>query len=332
MNSLHLPVITVSEQKTFHRCQREHLYAYRLGVRPLPVLDPLRVSALVHAGVRAWWVAAGKNLPREEWLRAAHARIATFQEDPFDHVRAEELLTGYDARWSDPSINLLGVQVTFDMPLLNPATGAASRTYRAGGTISALIRTVDGAVYVVEHRTSSEDVSPGSDYWRRLRLDAKVSTLFAGARTLGHEVTGCLYDVIGRVRLQPYEATAPEARKYKKDGTLYANQRDQAETREEFRLRVREHIAANPERYFVRDVVARTDEDERDAAFDMWQTARSIADAERMQRFPRNDQACVRWGRTCPYFAVCSREASLDDVSLYRRSSDAPEAHGGEAA
>ena len=332
MNSLHLPVITVSEQKTFHRCPREHMYAYRLGVRPLPVLDPLRGSALVHAGLAAWWQSAQQNLPREEWLRAAHARIATFQEDPFDHVRAEELLTGYHARWTDPTLNLLGVQVTFDMPLLNPGTGAASRTYRVGGTIAALIRTTDGTVYVVEHKTSSEDIAPGSDYWRLLRLDSKVSTLFAGARSLGYEVAGALYDVVGRVRLQPYEATAPEARKYKKDGTLYANQRDEPETIEEFRLRVREHVAAHPERYFVRGVAVRTEEDDHDAAFDLWQTARAIADAERMQRFPRNDQACMRWGRRCPYFGVCSREASIDDVTLYRRTDGAPDAHGGEAA
>jgi hypothetical protein len=40
-------------------------------------------------------------------------------------------------------------------------------------------------VLVVEHKTSSEDVTPGSFYWSRLRMDGQVSVYFDGARALG---------------------------------------------------------------------------------------------------------------------------------------------------
>jgi CRISPR/Cas system-associated exonuclease Cas4 (RecB family) len=320
MSIVHLPMITVSEVKCFHRCQREHLISYRYGVRSIRRAGALHFGSGIHAGLEAWWNAAKGGLPREEWLFLALAAVSMALEDPFDVVRAGELLRGYHARWADQSLDVLGVEVEFAMPLVNPATDAPSKTFRVGGKIDALARTKDGTVYVIEHKSSSEDIGGGSDYWRRLRLDAQVSTYFAGARSLGHDVAGCIYDVIGKVKLQPYEPTPIESRKFKKDGTLYANQRIDAETVDEYRARVREHIAASPDRYFVRGIVARTEEDERDAAFDMWQTARAMADAERMQRFPRNDQACVRWGRTCEYFGVCTREASLDDETKFRRA------------
>ena len=107
-------------------------------------------------------------------------------------------------------------------------------------------------------------------------------------------------------------------RTIKKDGSLYANQRTDDEAPEEFRSRLREHIAENPDRYYVRGEVPRLEDDERDAAFDLWQTARAIADAQRLGRFPRNDQACMRWGRMCSYFALCAREADMNDSTLFR--------------
>ena len=40
--------------------------------------------------------------------------------------------------------------------------------------------------------------------------------------------------------------------------------------------------------------------------------------------------ACVRFGRTCAYFPVCSGEASLDDPALYQKSPLHPELGGKE--
>jgi hypothetical protein len=279
--SIRLPIITVSEQKCFQRCPREHLYSYRLGVRPVVLPEALRFGALLRPCLDAWWRAAGAGAPREQWLAAALAEIAP-EEDDFDRGRVEELVRGYHARWANEELEVLKVDVAFETPLVNPATGASSRTFRLGDTIRALVRRPDGRVFVVQHRTTSEDIGPAADYWRRLRLDAQVSTYVVGARALGHDVAACLYDVVGRVKLVPYEATPLETRKYTKEGKLYANQRERAETAAEYRERVRAHVAANADRYFARCEVARTDEDERDAAFDLWQTVRAIADAGRL--------------------------------------------------
>src|SRR3990167_5857191 len=132
--------------------------------------------------------------------------------DSFELGRARALLCGYDARWLDEAIETLAVEREFTVPLINPPTGAPSRTFVLSGKIDAIARFADGRTVIVEHKTSSEDISPGSEYWRRLTLDTQISAYYLGARSLGFEVDGCLYDVLGKPALRPLKATPPEAR------------------------------------------------------------------------------------------------------------------------
>jgi hypothetical protein len=325
-------LLTNSEAKTFRRCAREHHLAYRLRVRPRTDAGPLRFGTLLHRGLEAWWRAAATKAPPESWLPSALTALAG-EADPFERVRAEEMLRGYDIRWQAEPFEVLAVEAEFTTPLVNPDTGAESKTFQLGGKIDAVARrNSDGAVLVIEHKGSSEDIGPGSDYWRRLRIDAQVSTYLVGARSLGFDAQGCLYDVLGKPKLQPLAATPVEARKYRKaDGALYAGQREHDETPEEFRARLREHIAGDPDRYYVRGLVSRHEEDAREAALDLWQTARLIAESERLGRRPRNDQACMRWGRACPFFAVCAGEADIHDVNLFRMATKSHEELEGAA-
>lgn len=194
---------------------------------------------------------------------------------------------------------------------------------------------------ICEHKTTSEDVSLGADYWKRLKIDQQISNYFVGARALGFEPDGCLYDVIRKPSIRPSTSVpvldedgvkvvrdAAGERVRTKDGKKWRETGDAAqgfvlqtrdETPEEFRERLRASIAEAPDRYYARGTIVRLDEDERDAAFDAWQTAREIREAELADRWPRNPDACVRYGRTCEYFPVCTREATLDDPALYQK-------------
>jgi hypothetical protein len=69
-------------------------------------------------------------------------------------------------------------------------------------------------VYVLEHKTSSADTSPGSVYWERLALDSQVSIYVDGATMLGHEIAGCIYDVLKRPEHEQKLATPVESRRY----------------------------------------------------------------------------------------------------------------------
>lgn len=256
--------------------------------------------------------------------------MSSITTDPFDLARAEAMLIGYDARWSGDRYETIAVEAEFRAPLVNPETGAPSRTWTLGGKLDVLVRDADGRTLIVEHKTASGDVGPGSDYLKRLRLDGQVSVYYAGAAALGHAVDGCLYDVLVKPGQRPLKATPEESRKYTKDGSLYKTQRDRDETPEEYRARVMAAVADDPNAYFLRADVVRLEEEMRDAMADVWNLGKQMHEARLAGRFPRNPDSCVRYGRTCEYFGVCTGEASLSDPSLFRASIAHPELDEGD--
>lgn len=313
MNVSDLPVLTVSSTKCFRLCPRKYKLRYEDGYRAVQTDEPLRVGTLVHKGLEAWWKSVDNALPD------AFTAMQSSATDAFDLIRAEELLRGYDARWGNEPIEVLSVESVFYTPLVNPETDHASRTWQLGGKLDVVARLADGRIVLIEHKTSSEDISAGSSYWKRLIMDAQISTYFAGARSLGFEITACWYDVLGKPGIKPLKATPIESRKYTKEGKLYAQQREYDETPAEFRARFAEALAAAPEKFFVRQEIVRLPEEEEDAAFDIWQTARTIRDAQVSKRWPRNPDACVHFGKECVFFRVCAGMGSLDDDAVYRR-------------
>lgn len=346
-----MDLLTNSRMKTARACLRLDQLTYVEGWRAVREEAALRFGSLFHAGLEAWWLATMAGLAGDERLDASLAALSG-ESDPFDHARADALLRGYDVRWGDERYEVLAVEHAFEVDLTNPDTGAASRTFRLAGKVDGIVRDMSGRTLLIEHKTSSEQIGPGSEYWRRLQIDSQISTYYAGARSMGFDVEGCLYDVIGKPGIKPLKATPIEDRKYvepksrackecKKKapatgphvedgiecvdgrivtdpgGRLYANMRAEDETPDEFHARLVDDIAANPNKYYQRGVVVRLESEIAEAAADAWMTAQIVRDAVRTGRAPRNPDACSRWNRTCQFFDVCTGAASLDDASQF---------------
>lgn len=316
-----MKLITSSRLKDARACQRLHHLQYELGIRPAEDAEVLRFGTLVHAGLEAWWRATGDRLDAALRAMRSPALGSSGEIDLFALARAEALLVGYDTRWKDAPYEVLAVEVPFEAELRNPTTGRVSQTWRIAGKLDGVVRDLrDGRVLVLEHKTASGDVSPGSEYWRRLRMDGQVSIYFEGAKALGHDVAGCLYDVVAKPAQKPLRATPPEERRLKRDGTPYANVRLEDETPAEFQARVLDALAEEPNRFFVRGEVTRLDEEMAEHLYDVWQTAQAIRESELSGRHPRNPDACVRYGRTCPFFDACTGVASLEDPLRFRHT------------
>lgn len=324
-----LPLLTASRAKAARSCLRLHKLRYLDGWTLVNPPETLRFGTLVHAGLEAWWLAVQAGAANL-LAPALAAMRALGDADPFELARAEVLLTGYDARWGAAAddYDVLGVEVEFECALVNPLTRAESKTWRLAGKLDVVVRErATGRVLVIEHKTSSEDIGQGGEYWRRLRMDGQVSVYFEGARAIGHDVAGCLYDVLGKPGIKPLKATPPEARKYTKatktePSRLYAGQREHDETVDEFRARLLEALAEQPDRYYQRGEVSRLETERESSMVDVWQLAQQLREAERLGRAPRNPDACVRYGRTCEFFGVCTGETSLDDTTRFVRSAN----------
>lgn len=323
-----LPLMTASRWRAAAACQRLHRYRYGLGYAPREEAETLRFGRLVHAGLEGWWNGVGDTR-----LDSAMLAMEPLVADPYDRVRAEAALVGYHTRWADVALEAVEVEAEFRAPLVNPLTNSPSRTWQLGGKVDGIVRDAEGRYWLIEHKTASGDIGIGSDYWKRLRMDPQVSLYYVGAAALGYEIQGCIYDVLGKPGIRPLRATPTESRKYRADGALYANQRAEDESPEEFRARLFDAMSADPSAYFVRGEVVRLAGEVEEALYDLWQFSTQLRENERRGFFPRNPDSCVRYGRTCEFFGVCCGEASLDDPAIYRRlESPHPELGSGEAA
>lgn len=351
--SVRLPLLTVSEMRCHGNCPREHHIRYDLGYRPVESPAYFRFGTLMHGGLETWSIHQSSHESHEALLELALATIRRLhtcakrdEELDYELVKAEELMRGYHFRWYDDATIFLEVEKQFVTDLINPETGAASRTYELGGKIDGIAEVVEGhpsrrpGIYNVERKTTSDDIGLGSDYWRQLRLDAQVSTYAVGAESLGYDVIGTIYDVIRKPGIRPSQVPIRDddgvkivldrdgQRVRTKDGKKWRETGDseqgytlqtRSETPEEYRARLREDIAANPDKYYQRGTVVRFEEEMRDAAFDAWQTAKTIADGRRLGRHPRKSWSCRRFGGMCGFFDVCTGAASLDDATRFRK-------------
>ncbi len=305
-----LPVVTTSSTRCYRRCQREYMFRYELGYMSVSSAQSLKFGSAMHLGIETLFLS---NWDTGLAIDRALPKIG----DKFEAVKLEVIIAGYAERWKNEPFEVVCVEQEFRAPLVNPDTGAVSKTFELAGKLDLVVRDLDQKVWIVEHKSSFEDISHGSVYWEKLRIDSQVSNYFNGTRSLGLDPVGVIYDVVGKPGIRPSKATPVDSRKYKKDGTLYANQREQDETPEEFKSRLVELYASNPDSYFVRGEIARTAADETEAARDLWQIAKSIRESQRESRWPRNPESCERYHRLCGFWPVCTRMADIGDTSRF---------------
>ena len=310
--TVHLPIVSVSELRAYRRCQRLHQLSYGMRYRSVDKKGPRRFGSAWHRALEVYFAPATCGD-----VDAALASIDVDGEiDPYERAKCRAMILGYHARWGAADLEILAVEVHFRAPLVNPATGRESFTRQLGGQIDVIVRTPDGRTWIMEHKSTSEDVSISGNYWRKLRMDAQLSTYFVGARGLGYECAGAMYDAARKPGLKPYKKT--ENIRLKKDGTPYANTRLEDETPEEYEARCVAAIAEDPDAYLHRGIVTRSAEEMREAAADTWDTVRMMRESELAGRFPRNDAGCEYMHQMCDFFDVCTGFASLDDTSLFR--------------
>lgn len=328
-------LLTKSRLSDARTCQRLHHMRYGLGYRPVERAGALVFGSAYGEGLDAIWASA--PLPE-----------ISSDVDAYDRAKLHAMLVGYQLRWQEEDstkYELLGCEVEFRCPLVNPETGRRSETWELGGKLDKLVRErATGDVWVVEHKSTSEDVSPGAAYWSKLRMDTQVSIYFIGAKTLGHDVRGVIYDAGLKPALKPSKIPLLDEQGIKivtaglggervrtKDGKKWRESADAAqdyvlstrpETPEEYEQRCLAAIAEDPNSYYRRAPVVRLEKEESDALSDIWAQGQQMREAELRNRAPRNPEACSRYGSLCSYFPVCSGESTLEDQSLYRLSSN----------
>lgn len=393
--------ISASTYNQFRSCPRLYYWSSVVKLDRIKQDGARRFGTLYHAGLEEWWKAMdGGDVPWRDKdaalvlaINGIHANAKHIDTDPFEVARALAMITAYHARYFElefESVAINSTEVWYELPLLD-ADDREVPGWLIVGKKDAIKRFVS-LVKPVEHKTTSQEINGGSDYWKAVAINTQVSLYIDASCRTGHQTDRLLYDVSRKPGEKPQLATPVEKRKFtagkgckecggraggklgvlkgtgkivrlvvdagkKKEvqvdcepcnGTgwveapkLYAKQRILDETHDDFRLRVTEEIASDPDMYFRMADAIRTPDQIRESRHDVFITtgemgallelARQKSDGdvtrnEARMVFPKNTQQCTNmYGRSCDYIDICSGGTNPWESSLFQiRKRDKP--------
>ena len=293
--------LTASRMTCWLFCQRKHLHAYDQGVRSTMDRDALVFGTAWHAA-QEWSYNNNGITPMAMCQGMFEAALGTSENwDEFTVAKLQACIAGWVSviYHNNDVIAQMKPEIEFTYPI------DGSRTFEAAGKIDGIALLNDGRTALVEHKTTSEDVSPESSYWTRLRFNPQLCRYIIGARAMGIACDTVIYDVFRKPAIKPSEKVKdvdadgiqvvllPDGtRKIKRDGTpaktadaakgeTYSTH---AETPEEYGERLRADIESRPDFYFARREVVVTEKQLE--AFRMMESAmaKQILDARERGR------------------------------------------------
>jgi hypothetical protein len=282
-------ILTHSRMSCYRDCPRKHYISYELGIKSDSDSEAIRFGHAFHEAIE----------------HESCDDVTSRMEDRFMAESVKATFAEYVNRYpAHDDVQQVANELEFEIPIINPATGRPTPTFVLKGKIDNIVQLHDGRLALMENKTTTRDFSPGADYWTRLHMDMQLSIYLIAARSISIEVDTILYNVIRRSALRPLKATPPESRKFKKDGTLYANQRAEDETPQEYGQRIREDIQSRPDYYFARIEIARLQDDLDECAAEIWQQQLAIREAQKSGLWYRNPNNCFGFFK-CQYLPIC---------------------------
>lgn len=312
---------TNSSLTTFRRCPREYelRYVQRLELDTDHVSEPLSVGHTWHRAFDAMHKAGND-------INAGFSAISDHAPSHIWGVKLERLFAAYHWYWKDQPLELEETEVTFKV---RDGIGNVYEGQRDG-----IMRDSAGRKIVLERKTTGDDISDGSSYWDRLRLDVQVGLY---SLSLAPELpSGILYDVVRKPTINPKRITKADGLRLRRDlgeqgqcnyfqELFTADEMGQAleEMRESpgmYGARLTADIGDRPEFYFSRRPVDRTRRDFEELLADLEAQVDSLENAHEVG-FHRNPDSCNAFGR-CAFFSLCSSNDNPSHSDLpdgYRR-------------
>lgn len=303
-------LLTHSRMHCAKTCLRKHYLSYELRMKPIDSGAPLRMGSAFHLGLEAYdktAIASDGHRAIIDNYYANRPQWADGDEWDVECEKVVNLYLGHVWRWHLDRYDVVATEREFSIPLIHPTTGEEHERFQLAGKIDRIVRLPDGRLAVQEYKTTSDDLAPDSNYWRRLRIDSQISLYVMAARSLGFDVETVIYDVTRKPAIRP---------------KLVKTVR---ETSHEYGKRLYGDIMERPDFYFARHEIPRLDADLEDFAAELWQIAGTLGDCQEHGRWFRNTAACLA-PYQCVYFNVCTNgiDPAVDGVPAGFEIADTP--------
>lgn len=297
-------IITHSAMEMFRTCRVKWDYRYNKEIDTAEKETSLAFGSAIHKGLEHWF----KYGNAEEAVAAGMAEGAEEGLKSEDLCKIQVMLEKYVEKYATEAFETIAVEKVFNKPLVNPATGRNSKTFRLSGKVDAVVKMEDG-FYILEHKTTS-DIN--EKYMEALEIKAQTAIYAWALEDECQPMRGVIYDILEKpgIRMTTEESEEDfEKRKAallakSKTGKTSAKRRE-AETVDDFMARCREKIT---DESFQRKVI-RIDIERKYKELEItWRTAKDMI----RPFIYRSSAACIIFGKVCPYLNLCRANGMVE--------------------
>jgi len=316
-----LMTTTYSMWSLFRNCRKAVDWRYLQQLVPLQRDRNLHFGSLIHECLEAWH----QRRDVDEVLATIDRLCANRLQD--DNQRrdwhlATAMMRAYAARYASDDFEIIALEKAFEGPIVNAATGSASRSFVLAGKVDGIVR-IGAEYFVLEHKTAGQI---DGDYLEKLWTDFQI-TLYAHyvEQTMGIPITGILYNVLVKAKLQQgkgeteeeFQTRRAELLAKSKTGKTTAK-RKLPESDGDFQQRLAEKYA-NPE-MFHREMLYLSRDRFDVLRAELWELTQAFLEAKRRGIFYQNTAFCFNYQRPCAYFALCRSNGNPNVIeNFYQR-------------
>lgn len=289
-------LLTNSRVDCYGQCPRMHYYRYELGLRTIVSADYFRLGGAVHAGLDHYFSTGDEDGALElatkgyrtfpDWATTKEYETIWMVEG----AKVYGLLKGYFRHWESTQWKVLACEQILSAPLINPATGKASRNFTYGGKLDLIVELPDGRTALVEHKTTQDSLKEDADLWPWLRIDSQTSLYWNLCHDNGWKIDTVIYDGIRKPAIRLKVSEEPK----------------------DYMLRLAADTIDRPEFYYVRREIPRMQADLDEAREDLWAGQQLINFSQKNNAWKKVTSQCLKMG-TCGYLKICIGDHDLND-------------------
>lgn len=316
---MNAPMITTySMWNAFRNCRKACEWRYVRELVPLQRDKNLSFGSLIHQCLETWHGDGDLNTALD-LIDSSMPNRSQEESQKADWHLARAMMTGYAACYRTEDFEVVSLEKTFEGSIINPATGAPSRSFVMAGKVDGIVR-IGREYFLLEHKTASQ---LDSDYLEKLWTDLQV-TLYCHyiEQCLGIRIAGVIYNVLVKAKLQQsrgeteaeFEARRAELIAKSKTGKSSAT-RKMPESDDAFAERL---AAKYQETGMLHREMLYISRDQFDAMkADLWEFTQQFLDCRRRGVFYRNTSYCHANHRTCSYYALCRSGGSENVIANF---------------
>ena len=325
---------TYSMWRLFRNCRKACELRYFDELVPIERDGNLAFGSVIHNALESWH--KERDLQKVvDLLDAAYPERIRDEKQLADWHLAQAMMAAYASHNAVENFDVVALEKSFEGPIINPETKAASRSFVLGGKVDGIVKEGD-EYFLLEHKTASQiDAS----YLEKLWTDFQI-ILYAWylEQTMGIKISGVIYNVLVKAKLRQskgeteaeFEARRAELIANSKTGKSSAK-RKMPETDDEFRARLIEKYAEPG--MFHREVLYISRDQFEELRAELWELSQALLDARRRKAFYRNTSYCFQYNRPCAYYALCRSGGNPNVIeNLYQKVAPHEELLGGDGS